>query len=447
VLLYGQCGLSDVDNVESDRLSTFKKESDSMFDQLFVRSEALTRQLSAPLVYERRQYLTHCAVQGMTKSTLEAKARLLLSIAEYLRLADRPSDTISLSEIQRAATRWSTHNCPLPQGSHAKRPREYFMAEAAKWLTFLNRLQTAPKPVTSCDHMLTEFRSFMEEDRGLSSATVKTNCSSVRPFLIHLLDGRRSLQTITVSDVDALLAKKVNEQHYARVSVRDYASSLRSFFRYAEMRGWCRVGIAASIMAPRVFKQETLPSGPTWDIVQEIVDATAGDHPIAIRDHAILMLLAVYGVRSREVARLQLTDIDWQRETIVFTRSKVARSHSFPLQQSVGAAIIRYLKEVRPKSPHRQVFLTRRAPVGPISNGAMWAVVSRQLRKRAPSLKHHGPHSIRHACATRLINQGLSLKEIGDHLGHRDVEATRIYAKVDLARLREVADFDLGELL
>ena len=77
----------------------------------------------------------------------------------------------------------------------------------------------------------------------------------------------------------------------------------------------------------------------------------------------------------------------------------------------------------------------------------MWAVVSRQLRKRAPALKHHGPHSLRHACATRLINQGLSLKEIGDHLGHRHVEATRIYAKVDLARLRDVADFDLGELL
>jgi site-specific recombinase XerD len=77
----------------------------------------------------------------------------------------------------------------------------------------------------------------------------------------------------------------------------------------------------------------------------------------------------------------------------------------------------------------------------------MWAVVSRQLRQRAPSLKHHGPHSLRHACATRLINQGLSLKEIGDHLGHRDVEATRIYAKVDLAHLREVADFDLGGLL
>jgi integrase/recombinase XerD len=110
-------------------------------------------------------------------------------------------------------------------------------------------------------------------------------------------------------------------------------------------------------------------------------------------------------------------------------------------------AIIRYLKEVRPKSPHREVFLTLHAPVCPLSRGAMWAVVSRQLGKRAGSIKHHGPHSLRHACATRLINQGLSLKEIGDHLGQRDPEATRIYAKVDLVQLREVANFDLGELL
>jgi len=151
----------------------------------------------------------------------------------------------------------------------------------------------------------------------------------VRPFLIQLLDGRQSLETITVSRVDSLLAQKVNKERYARVSVRGYSSSLRAFFRYAEMRGWCPAGIAASIMAPRVFRQETLPSGPTWDVVQEIVDATAGDRPIAIRDHAILMLLAIYGVRSGEVAHLKLTDIDWQRETITFTRSKMAGTAHF----------------------------------------------------------------------------------------------------------------------
>jgi integrase len=166
-----------------------------------------------------------------------------------------------------------------------------------------------------------------------------------------------------------------------------------------------------------------------------------------IRDHAILMVLAVYGVRSREVARLRLDDIDWQKERIVFARAKGGGSHSFPLQEWVAAAIVRYLKEVRPKSRHREVFLTRHAPIGPLSGGALWAVVGRQLQARALSIKHHGPHSLRHACATRLINEGLSLKEIGDHLGQRDPDATRIYAKVDLVRLRQVASFDLGGLL
>ena len=184
-------------------------------NQTFVLTGIEEPQLlhSAPLVDGRRQYLTHWAVQGMTKSTLEAKARLVLSIAEYLRLADRPSDTISLSEIEKAATRWSNHNWPSPQSSRAKRSREYFLAQAAKWLTFLNRLQTAPEPVTSCDQMLAEFRSFMKEDRGLSPATVKYHCSSVRPFLNQLLEGKRSLEAITVSDVDSLLAQKVNKEY------------------------------------------------------------------------------------------------------------------------------------------------------------------------------------------------------------------------------------------
>jgi integrase/recombinase XerD len=418
-----------------------------MFNQLFFRSDALTRQLLAPLVDERRQYLAQCARQGMSRKSLRTKSRLLLSIVEYLRLGHRPKDGISLAEIKEAARRWSRHNWPSAKSPYVKQSRAYFITQAVAWLTFLNRLQATSKPLTACDHMLTAFRNFMREDRGFSPKTVEYRCGTVRPFLDQLLDGKRSLATITVCDVDSLLLKKVNEEHYARISIRAYASSLRSFFRYAEMRGWCPAGIAASIMAPRVFQHETLPSGPTWDIVQEILDATAGDHPTAIRDHAILMLLAVYGVRSREVACLRLSDIDWQQEAIAFTRSKRSGRHLFPLRPSVGAAIIRYLKEVRPKSLHRQVFLTRHAPICPLSNGAIWAIVARQLRKRAPSLKHHGPHSIRHACATRLINQGLSLKEIGDHLGQRDPDVTRIYAKVDLVRLREVATFDLGELL
>jgi integrase/recombinase XerD len=131
----------------------------------------------------------------------------------------------------------------------------------------------------------------------------------------------------------------------------------------------------------------------------------------------------------------------------VFTRSKRLGRHSFPLVQSVGDSIIRYLKEARPPSPHREVFLTVRAPFRPMTARTLWPVVGRRLRVVATSIKHHGPHALRHACATRLINEGLSLKEVGDHLGHRSLETTRIYAKVDLVRLRQVASFDLGGLL
>jgi len=417
-----------------------------MFAQLFC-SDALIRQLSAPLIDERRQYLAHCAEQGMSRSTLRTKARLLLSIAKYLRLHRRPNDAISLPEIKRAARRWSNHKWPSAKPGYAKELRQYFVGEASRWLTLLNRLQTVPKPVTPYDKPLAEFTTFMKEERGLSPITVEYRCRIARLFLDRLLEEKKPLETITASDIDSLLSEKVNREHYARISVRTFASSLRSFLRFAEMRGWCPAGIADSIIAPRVFQHETLPSGPTWDIVQDILDATSGDHPTEVRDHAILMLLAIYGIRSREVARLRLSDIDWQEETITFTRSKGAGRHSFPLSTSAGAAIIRYLKKVRPKSAHQQVFLTTRPPICPLSNYLMWLIVAKRLRKRAPSLRHHGPHSIRHACATRLINQGLSLKEVADHLGQRDLEATRIYAKVDLVRLREVAAFDLGGLL
>ena len=153
------------------------------------------------------------------------------------------------------------------------------------------------------------------------------------------------------------------------------------------------------------------------------------------------MLLAFYGVRSREVARLRLSDIDWQQETIAFTRSKGSARHLFPLRPSVGGAIIRYLKEVRPKSPHRQVFLTRHAPICPLSNGAMWAIVADQLRKWAPFLKHHGPHSIRHYSACGIVGTrrqptffaaGVDINTIRAWLGHVSLNTTNIYAEVDL---------------
>jgi integrase/recombinase XerD len=159
------------------------------------------------------------------------------------------------------------------------------------------------------------------------------------------------------------------------------------------------------------------------------------------------MLLAVYGLRSEEVQRLQFEDLDWDRELINIVRPKPRRTQQYPLVPTVGEAIIRYLKEVRLRRPSHYVFLTLRAPYNPLSRSSLWKAVSDRLRPLKPHVRHHGPHCLRHACATHLLSQGLSMKEIGDHLGHRDPDSTGAYAKVDLAGLREVAEFDLGGLL
>ena len=94
-----------------------------------------------------------------------------------------------------------------------------------------------------------------------------------------------------------------------------------------------------------------------------------------------------------------------------------------------------------------EIFLTLKAPFRPLSPGALYHVVSTRLSELGITALRRGPHALRHACAGHLLSEGLSLKEIGDHLGHRSAYATRVYAKVDLAGLRQVADFDLGGLV
>ncbi len=158
------------------------------------------------------------------------------------------------------------------------------------------------------------------------------------------------------------------------------------------------------------------------------------------------MLLAIYGLRSSEVTKLKLDDIDWVENKLRIARAKRREPQVFPLVASVGNAIIRYIKTVRRPSSHREIFQTLISPYVPLSQGGLYNVVSAKIKVLHTNCAHHGPHVLRHACAQRLVAEGLSLKEIGDHLGHSSYCATRVYAKVNLAGLREIAAFDLGEL-
>lgn len=265
-------------------------------------------------------------------------------------------------------------------------------------------------------------------------------------FLRNLVSQDRAFGKVTLADTDAFLAS-LRARNWCRVSLAKTVKTLRAFFRYAAQRGWCSEAIATGLIGPRLFRDEGLPVGPCWPDVQRLINSTKNNTPRDIRDNAILQLFAVYGLRSGEVAALRLEDLNWAQDRISLRRSKQRKSQEYPLLPSVGDAILRYLEQGRPRSSRREVFLTLRAPIGPLSAGAMYHLVSTRLRKLEISSQHRGPHALRHACAGHLVTHGVPLKEIGDHLGHRSAYATRTYAKVDLPGLRTVAQFNLGDLL
>ena len=414
-----------------------------MFEQLFTYPGVLSRHRHAPLVEERERYLAARAADGLAPVTLQNLAQELCIIAHQLVF---PADgRLDAAAISRAADRWAPSQ---PYGPHARDlqgPRQRFIRVATAWLRFLGRLAEPAEDVTPFTRLVESFATCLRHERGLSSKTLRTYTWFVRQFGQWWSTHERPFAAVTVGDVDAFFL--ACGHRWGRVSVATAAKALRAFFRYAEHQQWCMTGIAAAIESPRLFQQETLPTGPTWPEVQQLFSHTNTAHPRDIRDRAILMLFALYGLRSAEVAALRLDQLDWAHAQMTIARPKQHCSQVYPLTLAFGTVLIRYLRAVRPQCERREVFMTLRAPWRPLSAGALHHLTRTRLVEVGYGGLHYGPHALRHACAAHLVACDLSLKEIGDHLGHRNPSATRTYAKVDVPRLREVARFDLGALL
>ena len=304
---------------------------------------------------------------------------------------------VQLAQVEAAAVQWA-----LPRlrraGKHAKPAAvAVFVARAARWLRFLGRLEVPPV-VARHQHVpkVAAFADWMRRECGLSEHTIHSRCWIVDEFLSRFRDQDRPLHTLAIADLDRFVAEQSASGRCARVSICSYAKRLRIFFRYAEGRGWCAPGLAAAIMPERMYQGETVPAGLAWEDVQRLLGTTEGERPADKRDRAVVLLFAVYGLRAGEASGLRLT---------------------------------------------------LRAPFRPLATAGVQALVSRRLRRLGVVSQRRGPHALRHACAQRLLDQGLSFKEIGDHLGHRSPTTTAVYAKVDLAGLRQVADIDLEWLI
>ena len=430
-----------------NRLAPLPEEAIPLLNRLFGRRHALCRHTSAPLLKERLLYLQYLEDLKAADSAICVASQYLLIIMEYLQF--NIIRMISRKEIQDAAVKWAVNEkVQRRKSKFSSFANGRFVHHALNWFEMLECLKKEPKQVIPFQEYHDKYLAYITHEQGLAESTVISRSSTLKDILTNISSEVQSFEAISAGIIDKVLTKKHNRDGYSRRSVQGYATVIRTFLRYAESQQWCHRGLADSVRAPRVYTQETLPLAPKRDDVKTLLTNCKTGHPTDIRDYAILMLLTVYGMRRSEVTGLKLEDIDWKKEQLYLRRAKGSKPQIFPLSTTVGEAIIRYLKEVRPKHCRlREVFIVRRSPYQALKAGAVYAIVNRRLKPLNLPIRHHGPHALRHACATHLINEGFSLKQISDHLGHRGVETTRIYTKVDLTNLRKVADQKWGGLL
>ena len=410
-----------------------------MFEQIFPNQATVARYRQSPFVAERELYLSRLMQEGRSLQTLRNIAWILMYVARHLPLDQAE---ITSAEIEAAAATWAMTTHRSTTCIHIGK-RE-FVFHATNWMRLLGRLRE-PEVKRPFAAEADAFLQFAVCERGLSPSTIRHYRVCVGEFLCWVERQKKALLEVTLEDLSSYF-RVLAQRGLKRTSIALHVAKLRNFLRFAESRRWCRSGLSV-LDAPRIYRLESLPRGPAWSDVQKLLTSCAGDRPIEIRDHAMLLLVAVYGLRGGEVRHLRLEDIDWEREIINIRRAKQRKSQSYPLVQEVGAAILRYLRRVRPRCQRREVFISAKQPYRALSAGGFGVMVQKRMRRLGIASVCYGPHALRHSCATHLLAEGVSLKEIADHLGHVSLAATQMYAKVDMLALREVGNLPIKVLV
>jgi integrase/recombinase XerD len=283
----------------------------------------------------------------------------------------------------------------------------------------------------------------MVKIKGLSPKTIEGYRFRISFFLKWLSTERHGgLTAICLKDVDDFIALQ-RKGGCAVATIVSYCQAFRTFFSYAEGRGLCANGLPAGIQSPRLSHYRSGHFAPTWNEVKRLLRATNGQSSRDLRAKAIILLFVIYGFRSSEVCDLRLTDFDWRKETFSVRRAKRGGMQQYPIQFEVGEAILRYLQRTRPCTSCRNLFVETLRPYGPITSGAMWQIVASKMKLARVASKHAGPHSLRHACASRLLQKKVSILDIAEFLGHRNPRCVGIYARYDTRSLRTIAAFSL----
>lgn len=286
------------------------------------------------------------------------------------------------------------------------------------------------------------YRAWLADVRGLAALSVTRYCAAAMDFLTWMerRTAGHTLRHLHATDIDEYLAARAPSLR--RVTRKLVGHLLRGFLRHLHAQGVTERDLSSAVWSTRVYEHERPPCGLKDHEVEKVLACTRLDRtPGGRRDYAVLVLLATYGLRASEIVQLCLEDIDWRHERLRVRHSKRGPASDVPLLPSVGEALLIYLRHGRPATTLRQVFVRTKAPHDrPLRGDVLYQVVCRRLLRAGvqPEGKH-GPHAFRHGRAVGLLRAGVSLKSIGDILGHRRPSTTLGYLSLHTEDLRDVA--------
>jgi site-specific recombinase XerD len=285
--------------------------------------------------------------------------------------------------------------------------------------------------------IIDEYLEFLRHQRGTGAITAERHRHYIESFLNAV--SRRTakrLRGLTGAEIQRFITSRAAA--LSREGRKKLCAAIRSFLRFLFIGGYAAVDLALSVPIIPSFKLERLPRAISTEAIERILAAINRSTPVGKRDYAMLLLLATYGMRGGQLCALRLEDIDWRMNLLRIPGTKGGRNVLLPLRSAAGEAIVEYLKRGRPVGwPFREVFLRARSPIGPLR--VLSAIIKPYAQRAGVEIPSFGSHAWRHACATRMLAKGESLKTIRHILGHQSIETTFIYTKVDLEALRQAA--------
>jgi site-specific recombinase XerD len=290
---------------------------------------------------------------------------------------------------------------------------------------------------TPVERLVADYREYLARERGLVAGSVERYEQVARSFLARCpLPIELGLRQLQPRDVTAFVVDECRSGRRAPATGKLLTSGLRSLLRFLHVEGWVPVPLVAAVPVVAGWRLSALPRALEPEQVARLLAACDRGAVLGRRNLAVLMLLSRLGLRCCEVSGLALDDIDWRAGELTI-RGKGSVTERLPLVNDVGEAIVGYLRDGRPRSVFREVFLRVRAPYCPLSRGSVNGVV-RDACDRA-GLERVGAHRLRHTIATELLRAGTPLAHISPVLRHASLETTALYAKVDREALRTLA--------